>query len=161
RPLPNTDDQRAEVRRLTDAKEDLEKRLAGLMNLPPLPAAETPAPGRLAARLPAGTCFVDLYRYNHMEQDPNVKGRKGETWTLRYVAFVVRPGKATARIDLGDADVIEHAWAAWQKAIAATRPDEAAERTAAAAVGRLVWEPLRRELSANLATVYLTADAAL
>jgi CHAT domain-containing protein len=64
-------------------------------------------------------------------------------------------------VELGDAEAIEHAWAAWQKAITATRPNDTAERTAGAAVGRLVWEPLRREVPANLATVYLTADAAL
>jgi CHAT domain-containing protein/Flp pilus assembly protein TadD len=161
RPRPNADDQRAEVGGLTDVKEDLEKRLASQMNLPPLPPVETPAPKRLAARLPTGSCFVDLYRYTHFEQGPNVKGKKGQKWTLRYVAFVVHPGTVVARVELGDADTIEEAWAAWQQAITATRLDAAAERTAAAAVARLVWEPLRRELPAELTTVYLTADAAL
>jgi CHAT domain-containing protein len=161
RPLKDADDQRAEVHRLTVAKEDLEKRLTSLMKLPPLPPAETPAPERLAARLPAGSCFVDLYRYTHFEQDPNVKGKKGEKRTLRYVAFVARPGRGIVRVELGDADAIERAWAEWQKAITATRPDDDAERTAAAVMGRLVWEPLRRELPADLATVYLTGDAAL
>lgn len=160
-PLPNADEQRAEVRRLTDAKEDLEKRLAGQLNLPPLPPLETPAPQRLAARLPAGTCFVDLHRYFHFQHDPLVKGKMGEKWTLHYVAFVVCPGRGTARVELGNADAIERAWATWQKAITAAQADDAAERTAAAAVGRLVWEPLRRALPTNLATVYLTADAAL
>jgi CHAT domain-containing protein len=161
RPLNNADENRAEVGRLTDAKEDLEKRFASQMKLPPLPPPETPVPQRLAAHLPVGTCFVDLYRYTHFEQDPDVKGKKGEKRTLKYVAFVVCPRRATARVELGDADAIEHAWAAWHTAITATPPDEAAERTAATAVGRLVWEPLRRELPADLATVYVTADAAL
>src|SRR5262249_8989470 len=76
-------------------------------------------------------------------------------------AFVVRPGRAVARVELGDAGMIERAWAAWRQAITATRPDDEAERAAAAVVGRLVWEPLRRELPADLETVYLTADAAL
>jgi CHAT domain-containing protein len=161
RPLPNIEDQRAEVRRLTDAKEDLEKRLAAGMHLPPLPPAQTPAPQRLASRLPAGCCFVDLYRYTHVEQDPNLKGKKGERNTPKYVAFVVCPGLATARVELGDAAAIERAWADWHRAITATPTDETAERKAAAHLGRLVWEPLRRELPPNLATVYLTADAAL
>src|SRR5262249_61926596 len=63
RPLGSTDDQRAEVRRLTDVKEDLEKRLAAQMQLAPLPPAQTPAPQRLAARLPAGSCFSHLHPY--------------------------------------------------------------------------------------------------
>jgi CHAT domain-containing protein/Flp pilus assembly protein TadD len=161
RPLKDAEENTAEVRRLTDAKEDLEKRLAAAMHLPPLPPAGTPAPQRLAARLPAGCCFLDLYRYTHYEQDPNVRGKKGEKRTPEFVAFVVRPGKATARVELGDAEAIERAWADWRQAITAQRSDAAAERTAAAVVGRLVWEPLRRELPADLTTVYLTADAAL
>src|SRR5262249_3706051 len=101
------------------------------------------------------------YRYTHFAHDPNVKGRKGEKRTPTYVAFVVRPGKGTARVELGDADAIERARTDWRKAITATPPDEAAERKAAAAVARLVWEPLRPELPADCTTVYLTADAAL
>jgi CHAT domain-containing protein len=161
RPLPKADDQQAEVRRLTDAKEDLEKRLAAQMHLPLLPPAETPAPQRLAARLPAGSCFIDLYRYLRFEQDPNIRGQKGEKRTPQYVAFVVRPGQGTARVELGDAAAIEQAWAAWHQLIMAARPDAAAERTAAAAVSRLLWEPLRRELPAHLTALYVTADAAL
>jgi CHAT domain-containing protein len=161
RPFLQAQDQRAEVRRLTDVKEDLEKRLAAKMQLPPLPPAQTPAPQRLAERLPAGSCFVDLYRYTYYEQDPNLKGKKGEKRTPQYVAFVVCPGRGTARVELGEAETIEREWAEWHKTITATPADETAERSAAARLGRLVWEPLRRELPPNLATVYLTADAAL
>src|SRR5262249_38194921 len=125
------------------------------------PAAEAPAPQHLAAHLSAGTCFLDLFRYTHFEQDSNLPGKKGEKRTPEYVAFVVRPGKAIARVELGHAEAIERAWAAWRQAITSERPDDAAERSAAAAAGRLVWEPLRRELPANLTTVYLTADGAL
>src|SRR5262249_2374915 len=160
-PLKDPDDNRAEIDRLTDTKENLEKRLAARMHLPPLPPAETPAAQRLATRLQPGSCFVDLYRYKHYEQDPNVKGKKGEKWSRLYVAFVVRPGTAPSRVDLGDAEAIENAWVAWQKAITAGQADEGSERLAAATVGRLVWEPLRRELPADLTTVYLTADGPL
>src|SRR5262249_6347537 len=97
RPLPNADDQRADVRRLTEDKEDLGSRLAAKRRWPPRPSGEAPAPQRLAARLPASTCFVDLYRYTHFEQDPNLKGKKGQKQTLKYVAFLVRPGGGTAR----------------------------------------------------------------
>jgi tetratricopeptide (TPR) repeat protein len=160
-PLKDGDENRAELRRLTAAKEDLEKRLAAQMKLPLLLPAETPAPQRLAARLPPGTCFINYYRYYHVEQDPNVKGKKGQKHAMKYVAFVVRPGQGTARVELGNADSIEHAWAGWHKTITGQHSDEAGERAAATAVGRLIWEPLRCELPADLTTVYLSADAAL
>src|SRR5262249_33793284 len=89
RPLANAGDQRAEVSRLTDAKEALEKRLTAGMHVSPLPSGAMPAPQRLASRLPPGTCFIDLYRYGLFEQDPDVKGKKGEKWTPHYAAFVV------------------------------------------------------------------------
>ncbi len=160
RPLPNATDQRDEVRRLTEVKEALEKRLATTLKLSPLTFAES-APQKLAERLPAGTCFVDLYRYNRFEQDPKVKGRKGEKWWPHYVAFVVRPGRANARVELGDADAIERAWSEWHKTITAARPDASAERKGAEALARLVWKPLRPELPPDLQTVYLTADGSL
>jgi CHAT domain-containing protein len=160
-PLENPDENRAAITRLTEAKEELEKRLATRMKLPPLPKVEVPASRQLSQLLTAGTCFVDLHYYVHIAQDPDVKGKKGEKWTWRYVAFVVRPDAATARVELEDADTIEHAWADWYNAISAARPDEAAERKAAAALAHYIWEPLRKELPRDLHTVYLTADAAL
>jgi tetratricopeptide (TPR) repeat protein len=60
RPLADADANRADIARLTDAKEELEKRLASKMKLPPLPKAEVPAPRQLAGLLPAGTCFIDM-----------------------------------------------------------------------------------------------------
>src|SRR5262249_27963065 len=128
RPLRDAEANQAEVQRRTDAKEELEKRLAAQLRLAPPPAADAPrTPQRLSDRLPAGSCFLDLYRYFHVTQDPHIKGKKGEKWTVRYVAFVVRPGKEAARVELGDADPIERAWAAWRQAITARQPDEAAE----------------------------------
>jgi CHAT domain-containing protein/Tfp pilus assembly protein PilF len=161
RPLNNPDANRADIARLTEAKEDLEKRLAVRMKLPRLPTSKVPASRRLSRMLPAGTCFVDLYRYTHFQYDSERKGKRGEKRTLRYVAFVVRPGSATARIELGEADTIGRAWADWRNAITATRPDEAAERKAAATLAHHVWEPLRKELPRDLQTVYLTADGSL
>ena len=160
RPLNHPDDNRAEISRLTDAKEDLEKRLATKMKLPPLATEDAPVQ-RLSQLLPARTCYVDFYRYAHYLQDPKIKGKKGWNWTPRYLAFVVRPGAATARVELGDADTIEQAWADWHKTITATRADEDTERRAAAALARLVWAPLLKKLPADLKTVYLTADGAL
>jgi CHAT domain-containing protein len=160
-PDRDTDKQRQAVQRLTDAKEDLEKRIAQRLRLAALPPMATPPPKRLTETLPADAAFVDFYHYIDLEQDPDLKGKKGERRTRRYVAFVVRRGRAAARVELGEAAPIERAWAAWRRALTATRPDEPAERRAAAVLAKLVWEPLRQELPATTKTVYLTADGVL
>ena len=66
---------------------------------------------------------------------------------------MVRPGAATARVELADADTIEHAWADWHKAITATRPDEAAERKAAkdAELARIAAEQAALKAQADAA----------
>jgi CHAT domain-containing protein len=161
RPDYDPDRQRAEVQRLTDAKEDLEKRIAAKLQLAALKPVTMPRLKRLVETLPADAAFVDFYRYTGLEQDPKVRGKKGERRTLRYAAFVVRRGRDVARAELGEAAPIERAWAEWRKAITAARPEEKAERQAAAALGKLVWEPLRKELPAGLKTVYLTPDGDL
>jgi CHAT domain-containing protein len=152
---------RADVDRLTEAKEDLEKRLAARLNVAPLVSAAPPSPERLAEALAGGTAFVDLYRYTDIEQDPGVAGKKGERRTERYVAFVVRKGRPVARVELEEAGPIDAAWAAWHKAITATRSDEVTERRAAAILAKLVWEPLREALPAELKTVYLAPEGPL
>ncbi len=154
-PLPDADRQRAEVQKLTDAKEDLEKRIAGVLRLAPASARTATSPQRLADSLPAGTAFVDLYRYTDFEQAPGIKGHKGERQTPRYVAFLVRRDRPVARVELNEAAPVEAAWAAWRTAIMAAQPDEQAERAAARALAKLVWDPLRKELPSPIKTVYL------
>jgi CHAT domain-containing protein len=161
RPLADPEANRVEVQRLTDAKEDLEKRISQQLNLSPLQSAEVSKSQRLAERLPAGTCFVDLYRYTHFEQDPSVKGKKGEKRAERYVAFVVSPGRAVARVELGDAETIERTWAAWHQTLTVSSPAEDQERAAAATLANQVWEPLRKELPQGVKTVYMTPDGDL
>jgi CHAT domain-containing protein len=161
RPLRDAERQRADVQTLTDAKEDLEKRLARKLNLVPLAPVAPVTARRLAERLPERAAFVDLYRYTYFEQDPRIKGKKGERRVDRYAAFVLRHGRPVARVELGEAAAIERAWATWREAITATRPDEPAERRAAAALGRLVWEPMRKALPAAVTTVYLAPDGVL
>jgi CHAT domain-containing protein len=160
-PLPDREKQRAEVQKLTDTKEDLEKRIAQKLQLAAPQPLTTPPLKRLIDRLPEGTAFVDFYRYMRFDRDPDLKGKKGEKRTACYVAFVVHPRQSVARVELKEADSIERAWAAWRQAITADRRDEKAEREAAAALAKLVWEPLRKELPADLRTVYLTPDGAL
>jgi CHAT domain-containing protein len=149
------------VQQLTDVKEDLEKRIAQRLKLAALPPMTTPPPERLVNGLPADAAFVDFYRYTDFERDPKVKGSKGEQRTPRYVAFVVRRNRDVTRVELGEADAIERAWAAWRKTLTTDRPDYEVEREAAVAFARLAWEPLRKELPATLRTVYLAPEGVL
>jgi CHAT domain-containing protein/Tfp pilus assembly protein PilF len=160
-PAADPEKRRAEVDRLTQEKEDLEKRIYARLKLAALPPAAVPAPRRLGELLPAGAAFVDLYRYSEFAHDPAAPGNTGTRHTDRYVAFVLRPGRAPARVELNEAAPIDAARAAWREAITAARPDPAAERPAAAALARLVWEPLGAALPADLQTVYLAPDPAL
>jgi CHAT domain-containing protein/tetratricopeptide (TPR) repeat protein len=157
-PGRNADSHRQAALQLTQAKEDLEKRIAAKLRLTrPQAAAARTTVQQLSAALPGGTVYVDFLRYVAFEQDPGVPGKKGEKRTARYVAFVVRSGQPVARIELHDAAPIEEAWAAWCAAIIAGRTERPAARTFA----RLVWEPIRAALPADCQAVYLTPDGAL
>jgi CHAT domain-containing protein len=114
-------------------------------------------PSDLRKALPAGTAFVDLLRYTHFEQDPKVRGTKGEKRTTRYVAFVVtRMG--VKRIELGKAQAIEEMLDLWRRALV---EGAAAEPGYAARVHALLWAPLREHLPAKTALVYVSPDAVL
>jgi CHAT domain-containing protein/Tfp pilus assembly protein PilF len=152
-----------EIRKLTEAKEALEKELARKLSLE-LPAVDPvpPPPRRLAERLPAGVAFLDFYRYLHFEFDPQVKGKKSERrTTLRYVAFLLTGGQPVVRIELGGAGPVERAWAAWREAITNKEASPAQERRAAAALAKLVWKPIQMKLPAGVHTLYLAPDVAL
>ena len=140
--------------KLTEDKEDLEKRLVQQLRLTARPQGPPPPQGPEQAlpqdRLPGPD------RYTDFEQDKTRPGKKGERRTPRYVAFILRPGQKKAeRVELGPAP--NRGVAGWRQAIVNNRPD----RAAAARFARLAWEPLRKHLPAGLHTVYLSADHAL
>jgi CHAT domain-containing protein/Tfp pilus assembly protein PilF len=153
---------RQTARQLTQAKEELEKRIAARLRLAALaPATAVTTVQQLSEALPADAAFVDLLRYFYIEQDPKVPGKKGEQYTASYVAFVVARGRPVARVELRDAAPIEAVWAAWHKGLLAPGGDPKGERAAAQTFAQLVWEPLRAALPAECRTVYLTPDGAL
>jgi CHAT domain-containing protein/Tfp pilus assembly protein PilF len=142
---------------LTDAKEDLEKHLAKQLRLTlSTPGAQT-SPQQLSKAIPEGAAFIDMVRYTDVSQDPKVPGEKGRIRTTRFVAFVLLRGKPAQRVDLGEAVLVEKAWAAWREAIVKNRPDH----EAAAALAALVWQPLRPHLPAATHTVWLAPDGQL
>jgi CHAT domain-containing protein len=160
-PLRDPEQQKAAVQKLTDDKEDLEKRIAAKLQLAPQAAATSSTPKQLAQALPAETAFVDLYRYLDFGQDPAVKGNKGARYRLRYVAFILWRGQSAVRVELTEAAAIERAWTAWHKALVADRPDAKAEREEATRFADLAWQPIRKVLPADLKTVYLVPDGQL
>jgi CHAT domain-containing protein len=152
----------AALERLTQEKEDLEKRIASRLKLAAVRPATTPTRlSELVEVLPPAAAFVDLIRYVSFEQDVQTAGKKGARQPDSYVAFVVRRDKAAVRIELKEAAPIDAAWAAWHRAILAGPPDNRAERAAAARLAVLVWQPLRDALGAGVKTVYLAADGQL
>jgi CHAT domain-containing protein len=144
------------VQALNDEKEDLEKQLVRHLRLTATVAEKT-SPDLLRDRLPVDAAFVDLLRYTDFDQDPKIPGQKGESQTRRYVAFVVRHGEGVARVELGEATPIDQAWSDWRDALTQGRPD----RDAAAALARLVWQPLRDKLPEKIRTVWLAPDGEL
>jgi CHAT domain-containing protein len=151
-----------EVRKLTEAKEDLEMQLTQKLRLE-LPPADPipPPPKRLAAVLPAGACFLDFYRYTHFEFAPQGKGKTGVRGTPHYMAFVLGKDKSVVRVELGAAALLEQAWASWHQAITSKGASYDRERKAAAVVAGLVWEPVRAKLPPGVKTLYLAPDQAL
>jgi CHAT domain-containing protein len=161
-PSRDADARPLEIEKLTQVKEDLEKRIANKLHLDALRSvAPVTSVKRLCDALPADAAFVDLIRYFYYEQDPRTPGKKGERLIPSYVAFVVRKDQPTARIELKEAKAIGQAWSAWHKALTAPLPDVDAERTEAARFAKLVWEPIRAALPADCKTVYLTPAGAL
>src|SRR5262249_34714563 len=71
----------------------------------------------LLKKLPGRTIFVDFLRYIRFEQNPKVRGKKGEQRTSCYLAFVLRSGQPVRRVELGRAAPIEKALASWRQDI--------------------------------------------
>jgi CHAT domain-containing protein len=146
------------VRDLAARKEGLEKELARL--LPPFAAAQKAralTPEDLVASLPEGTAFLDLVHYGHFERDLKVAGRKGYRWGARYAAFVLTPGRAARRVELGAAGDIDREVRAWRRAVAEGRADDGPARR----LRRLLWEPVAGHLPAGTHTVWLSPEGAL
>jgi CHAT domain-containing protein/Flp pilus assembly protein TadD len=135
------------LRQLSDRKDQLEKALVA--KLPHMGDAPLPVLA-LTAALPEDAAFLDLYRYKHRPQE-------GKTWRPHYVAFVLRKGRDPLRVELGLAEPIEKALAAWRKDIAAGR-----DSAAAGELRRLLWAKLAPYLSTNPESrVYLCPDSEL
>jgi CHAT domain-containing protein/tetratricopeptide (TPR) repeat protein len=115
------------------------------------------SPADLQRVLPADAAVVDFLRYVLFEQDPTRPGKVGQKRTYSYLAFVLTRDKV-AWVDLGPADPIENAIAAWREAI--TTGKEVLPELAAK-VRALAWAKVRQEVPAGTKVVYVCPDLAL
>jgi CHAT domain-containing protein len=159
-----------QLKDLDDEVDRLEKDL-----LPRLPALKhfedraTLGPDALQKRLPPDAVLADFLRYTHIEHDPKERGRKGERYTVRYLAFLISR-EDIQRVELGTAAEIDQAIAAWREEItlkpqggnvAARRDDEIRLARQGERVRQLIWQPLFEHLGKDVRTLYLAPDAAL
>jgi CHAT domain-containing protein/tetratricopeptide (TPR) repeat protein len=120
----------------------------------------------LQKALPADAALVDYVRYTLTEWDNDKPAEMQETWTVRYVAFVVMRDKVTW-VDLDTAVKVEPAVNAWREAISGDAgrklkpaPIEKANELGTK-VRELVWAKVRTALPANIKTVYVCPDRVL
>ena len=109
----------ARLKQLTAEKERLERELAEAIPefarqqaLERSPHAKLLEVAARAAR-PSSTWS----RFTRFEQDPQVKGKKGERRTPSYVGFVLAKGRPVRMVDLGPAQPIDEAVRTWREAI--------------------------------------------
>ena len=151
---------RREIVTLTERKERLEVSLAERSAAFRAAQAESRrTPEQLQASLPRNTALVDILEYDHSSPPPERNGRL--KFERRLAAFVVRPDRPIARIELGSMAPIRAAIEAWQPRLRQARPmppDQ--DGDPAARLRRLVWEPLETHL-AGVTTVLLAPDGVL
>jgi CHAT domain-containing protein/Tfp pilus assembly protein PilF len=162
-PLPDPTAHAQRLQALTEEKERAEQKLASRLNVQASTRKESAASAEdLLRALPRNAAFVDLLRYDSVDRDPEVRGKKGEAWTYCYVAFVLRNGEPVRRVELGATKPIEEALRLWRREIIDWRPDRPATTSGAdTRLSELLWKPLSQHIPADTATVYLSPDAAL
>jgi CHAT domain-containing protein/tetratricopeptide (TPR) repeat protein len=154
-------EQARRVQALSNRKEELERKLA--RQLPAFAALEARRrlqPADLLKHLPADAVFVDVLHYVRFDQDVEKPGRQGERRRRCYVAFVLARGQEARRVELGHAEPIEAAAAAWWRNLASGVPSPKLEAPGVD-LGQRVWAPVAKHLPAGVRTVYLAPDGAL
>jgi tetratricopeptide (TPR) repeat protein len=147
----------AMIKALGVEKERLERELAA--DLPEFARKRAQEQGRHGDLLkipPPRTAVLDLLRFTRVEQDPQVKGRKGERRTPGYVGIVLSKGGPVRMVDLGSAQLIEIAVSRWRQAIIRGQ-----DSPAAADLRKLVWQPLAHHFPKGTAAVFLAPDGSL
>ena len=135
---------------LTATKERLERELAAA-----LPAGVLADPWHehgldgLRAVMPAASALVDLHRHTAYPG--------GAATAPRYTAVVVTPSAGPVHVDLGPAQAIDTAVAAWREAVLEGHPAEAETD----ALTEALWRPVVAALPDGAERVWVSPDAQL
>ena len=116
---------------------------------------EEVTPQRLRAALPPEAALVDFLEYTHSSPPLEETGGKFQ-YERRLLAFVVRPDRSVARLDLGSLEPIRRAVSTWREGLGV------GEKAAAAGIElrRRIWQPLATHL-ADAGAVLVSPDGAL
>jgi CHAT domain-containing protein/Tfp pilus assembly protein PilF len=146
---------RARTAELSVRKDELEAELARLdADFRTSQAEARRTPEQIQAALPKETALVDLLVYIALR--PSAEGRFGFEGERRVVAFVVRPDRPLARIDLGPIRPIVQAIDAWRALLVSAKSAPAASDPACT-LRRLLWEPLEPQLD-GIKSVLISPD---
>jgi CHAT domain-containing protein/tetratricopeptide (TPR) repeat protein len=149
--------------RITSLIKELDPLLPSIARADNLAVAQ---PVELQKVLPANAAVVDYLEFVHFEQDKDVPGLEGEKRTQRYLAFVVTRD-SISWVNLDTAASIEPAVEAWREAITGDPlkkvPPASVETIAqlGSTVRKLVWDKVRKQLPANITTIYVCPDKVL
>jgi tetratricopeptide (TPR) repeat protein len=145
------------VQKLSEARLELERQLAA--RLPALRRQQELArlgPSDLVRKLPPRVAFLDVLVYSRFAQDPQVPGQAGQRHTRHYLAFVLHRDQPVRLVELGAAQPVDAAVAAWRRDLAAGQVSAATQT-----LRQLVWEPLAKHLPPGTETVFLAPDGSL
>jgi CHAT domain-containing protein/tetratricopeptide (TPR) repeat protein len=134
---------------LSDEQEKLERDLA--KQLPELERHRrlaTLGPADLIGKLAPGTALIDFVRHARWE--------KGKFTGYRYQAFVLAPGQAIRRVDLGAAQPVDDAVASWRRGI-----DRGEAGWAPQKLKEQLWDKLAAELPPGTKAIYLCLEGDL
>jgi len=153
-------DWKTDVARLSEQKDQLEEKLTRQSAAFRAARAEIRrTPEQLQATLPRDAALIDVLEYMHSSPPPERKGRP--KFERRLIAFVVRPDRPIARVELGPLAPIRAAIDDWRPILRREKPAPQDEPGGPAArLRRLVWSPLEEHL-AGVATVLVSPDGAL
>jgi tetratricopeptide (TPR) repeat protein len=119
-------------------------------------------PEELAGRLPPGSAFVDIIRYEDI--------LAGAEAAPRYAAFVLAPRGKPLRAELGPAAPIDDALREWRRAVTGWAPGhprqvrselEEVSGAQGLTLRRLVWEPIAGHLPPGTTRLFLAPDGDL
>jgi CHAT domain-containing protein/tetratricopeptide (TPR) repeat protein len=150
------DQWKSRLEELSRRKDELEAELSRLdTSFRAAQSVATRTPEQLQASLPdKATALVDYLVY--WASEPPAQGNGKFRWERRALAFVIRPGRPIARIELGPLAAIQNATDGWRRLLIHRDPAPAVI-DAGTALRRLIWEPVEPSLE-GITSVLISPD---